>query len=80
MTRFDHTNCRHDATPAARGRCRAARRADIMKAQAAFRLAFDTNASPEIREYEATVDNFAYRWNMTMADAFDLIENGPVVH
>lgn len=51
-----------------------------MKAQAAFRLAFDTNASPEIREYEATVDLFAGRWGMDLADAYDLIENGPVVY
>lgn len=51
-----------------------------MKAQAAFRLAWDTNATPEIREYEATVDLFAYRWNMDLTDAYELIENGPVIY
>ena len=78
-TRFDHTACRHTATPAGRKACRARRTADIREAQDLFKKAWDTNATPEIREYEATVDTFAFRWNMTMADAFDLIENGPVV-
>lgn len=80
MTRFDHTNCTHPATPKGRAWCREARRSDIRKAQAAHSLAWDTNATPEIREYEATVDLFAMRWGMDLHDAYDLIENGPVVH
>lgn len=78
-TRFDHTACTHVATAAARAKCRARRRADIMEAQAAFRTAWDVNETHEIREYEAIVDTFAFRWNMELAAAYDLIENGPVV-
>lgn len=74
-----HTACTHEATPAARRKCRARRRADVMAAQAAYRIAFDTNETAEIREYEATVDLFAMRWNMDLADAYELIERGPVV-
>lgn len=78
-TRFDHTDCSHAKTAAARGKCRARRRADLIEAQAAFQVAWDVNETHEIREYEAIVDNFAYRWNMDLAAAYDLIENGPVV-
>lgn len=78
-TRFDHTACTHDSTPAARRRCRARRVADIREAQAAFQKAWDTNDTFEIREYEAIVDTFAFRWGMELRAAYDLIENGPVV-
>lgn len=74
-----HTACTHEATPAARRRCRARRRADIMEAQAAFQKAWDVNETHEIREYQAIVDTFAYRWNMDLHAAYDLIERGPVV-
>lgn len=74
-----HATCNHEATPAARRRCRAARRADIMAAQAAYQKACDSNEIPEIREYEAMVDIFAYRWSMDLADAYNLIEQGPIV-
>lgn len=74
-----HTDCTHETTPAARRRCRAARRSDVMAAQAAYRVACDVNETHEIREYEATVDLFAGRWGMPLADAYELIENGPVV-
>jgi hypothetical protein len=78
-TRFDHTNCSHEATAKSRAKCRARRRTDLMEAQAAFQKAWDVNETFEIREYEAIVDTFAYRWNMDLADAYDLIEKGPVV-
>lgn len=78
-TRFDHTDCSHDRTPAARGRCRARRASDIREAQAAFQVAWDVNETFEIREYEAIVDLFATRWGMELRAAYDLIENGPVV-
>lgn len=74
-----HTACTHDATPAARRRCRARRRSDLIAAQAAFQTAWDVNDTHAIREYEAMVDTFAYVWNMDLADAYELIENGPVV-
>lgn len=74
-----HTTCTHEATPAARRRCRARRRADLIEAQAAFQKAWDVNKTHEIREYEAMVDLFAHRWNMDLAAAYELIENGPVV-
>lgn len=80
MNNFSHTDCNHPATPASRRRCRAARAADIRNAQALFMKAYEVNETPEIQEYEASVSLFAYRWNMTLNDAFDLIEKGPVVY
>lgn len=77
--RMDHTNCSHPTTAAARKRCRSRRTADIREAQAGFKTAWDVNETHEIREYEALVDMFAFRWNMDLADAYDLIEKGPVV-
>ena len=77
--RFSHTACTHDTTAAARRRCRARRRTDLMEAQAAFQKAWDVNETFEIREYEAIVDTFSYRWGMDLKAAYDLIENGPVV-
>jgi len=32
-----------------------------------------------IREYEAGIDIFAMNWGMDLADAYDLIERGPVI-
>jgi len=80
MTRLDHTNCGHALTPAARKRCRDWRNDRIRAAQKAFMAAAEDNDSHLIREYEAMVDLFAGQVGMDLHDAFDLIENGPVIY
>jgi len=84
-TRLDHTTCSHDRTPAARGRCRKLRLAQIKACQQEYmKIADMTGATDDevfaIREYEAGIDIFAVNWGMDLADAYALIERGPVVH
>lgn len=79
-TRLSHTDCPHGSTPADRRACRNSRNAQIKAAQRMYmEVAEDPNLAGQ-REYEATVDLFAMRWRMDLADAYQLIENGPVVH
>jgi hypothetical protein len=75
--RMDHTGCTHAATPAARKVCRADRRNQVKNLQRAY---MDVDAGTfAIAEYEAMVDLFSMRWGMDLRDAYQLIEEGPVV-
>jgi hypothetical protein len=83
MTNFDHTNCYHVRTPKARKACRAdratgGRNARIAELQRAYVKA-DAAELP-YAEYEAMVDIFAGDFGMKLQDAFELIEEGPVIH
>lgn len=82
MTRIDHTNCRHVRTPKARAACRAdlaagGRNARIAELQRAYMKAEE--AGMPYAEYEAMVDIFAMDFGMNLQDAYELIENGPVL-
>lgn len=83
-TRFSHTDCTHAATPAGRRYCRDSRRDQIRDAQKRYSDLADMPRTDDeifaLREYEATVDLFSMRWGMALRDAYELIENGPVIH
>lgn len=76
----NHTGHNHPATPAARRACRNLRNAKVREAQKAFSAAALDNDSALISEYEALVDSFAMTYGMDLNAAYDLIENGPIVH
>ena len=85
MTRIDHTNCRQVRTPKARAACRADRAAGgrgrnlrIWALQAAYMHAEAGNMP--YADYEAMVDLFAGEFGIKLQDAFELIENGPVIY
>jgi hypothetical protein len=80
--RIDHTNCRHVRTPKARAACRAdlaagGRNRRIAELQRAYMQA-DAAELPWA-EYEAMVDIFSMDFGIKFQDAFELIENGPVI-
>jgi hypothetical protein len=78
-TRFDHTNCLHPSTPAGRRFCRLDLKMAIKGLQVAY-LEMEASDDAEVRrEYEARVDIFSQNWGMPLRDAYNLIENGPVV-
>lgn len=78
-TRFDHTTCLHPATAAGRRYCRADRKMAIKGLQAAY-MEMEISDDTELRrEYEARVDIFSQNWGIALRDAYNLIENGPVV-
>lgn len=80
--RMDHTNCTHEATPKGRAWCRNAYRAAIKGLQAEYMAvaSIDQADAQAIREYEAGVDLFSGRWGIDFHEAFNIIENGPVIH
>jgi hypothetical protein len=78
--RMDHTDCLHPSTAAGRRYCREDRKMAIKGLQAAYTEMEESDDDNLRREYEARVDIFSVNWGMPLADAYNLIENGPVVH
>lgn len=78
-TRIDHTNCSHDRTAKGRAWCRNERNRALVNAQAAFLKASETNDIEAIIEYRATVDQFAYVSGISLDEAYNQVENGPVL-
>lgn len=80
--RIDHTDCTHDRTPKGRAYCRNMRRDAIMRAQAAYADLWAVQAgSPEKHdEYYALVDDVRFRLGVTLSEAYDVVERGPVIH
>jgi hypothetical protein len=79
-TRFDHTECLHPSTPAGRRFCREDRKMAIKGLQAAYTEMEMSDDTELRREYEARVDIFSQNWGMDLHAAYNLIENGPVIH
>lgn len=77
---MDHTTCLHPSTPTGRRYCRADRKMAIKGLQAAYMEMAQSDDDNLRREYEARVDIFSQNWAMPLADAYQLIENGPVVY
>lgn len=75
--RMDHTDCSHEATTRARTSCRTGRRDVLRAAQRGFMDAdIEAITWDAYRELVCTV---ALRFNIEVRDAYELIENGPVV-
>ena len=72
-----HTTCSHDRTPAARKACRAARRDAIKRCQVAYAGA--ENGTLEIAEYEAMIDLLSGKLGVALADAYLIVEEGPIL-
>lgn len=77
-TRIDHTGCSHTATPKARAACRAERNRRIREAQQMF-LVLVPGDTPAWDAYNATVDSLSYFLRVPFADAFVIVEDGPVI-
>lgn len=74
-TRIDHTNCSHDATPAARKWCRDNRRDAIRQAQHAYLDCEEGKV--ESAEYYAIVELLSYTLGVSLDEAYEIVENGP---
>jgi hypothetical protein len=80
-TRIDHTNCSHDRNARGRAWCRETRRDAIKRAQAAYGALWtlETPAGEMYDEYHALVEDVIFRLGVDRAEAYDIVENGPVV-
>lgn len=79
MTRIDHTNCLHPRGAFERKHCRADRQAAIKACQVRYmEVADDLNFAGQ-REYEAMVELLSYRLGVDLLDAYQIVENGPVM-
>jgi anti-sigma regulatory factor (Ser/Thr protein kinase) len=75
----NHADHNHPATPAARKACREYRRAAIRECQLAY-MEMDAGTM-EVSEYYAYIDLLTYKLdNCTMAEAFAIVETGPIIH
>jgi hypothetical protein len=79
-TRIDHTDCTHEATPKGRAWCRADRKRRIADCQARYLAVEDEPNFEGQREYEATVELLAGYLGVELHEAYQIVENGPVVY
>lgn len=79
MTRLDHTNCGHAATPKDRAWCRTRRTRQIKAVQVMFLAVADSDDSHLWREYEAAVEILSFTLGMPLRDTYTLVEEGPVL-
>lgn len=80
-TRIDHTGCSHSATPKGRAYCRNLRREAIKAAQAQYNVvaSVDQAERDQYDEYYALVENVAYHCGVELRQAYEIVENGPVL-
>lgn len=76
-SRIDHTNCSHEATSKARQVCRDRRREALREAQQMYLDCDLTGTGWD--NYYATVEMFAGLIGVALDEAYDIVENGPVV-
>lgn len=76
-SRIDHTGCSHTATPAGRKGCRENRVRALREAQQMFLDCDATGTGWD--EYYATVELYAGLVRVTLDEAYDIVERGPVI-
>lgn len=79
--RIDHTGCSHDRTPKGRAYCREMRRDAIKRAQEAYMALWTvgTPAGEAYDEYHALVEDVIFRLGVERAEAYEIVEHGPIV-
>lgn len=75
--KINHSSCNHDSTPAARRNCRA-RRNDMLKATQAAFMDYEMHRVEDGSEYFAMVETLAFHFGISLDEAYELVENGPV--
>lgn len=80
-TRINHTDCSHDSTARGRAWCRDNRRNVVRAAQAAYMTLWtvQTPSHDDYDTYYALVDDVRYCLGGTLREAYELVENGPVL-